>query len=653
MPVPDVGYRVEIAWGSTWRTPAASRVWTDVSQYVELNEGMSINYGRSDELSIADANTLTLTFDNSDGRFTLNNAASPYYPNVKIGRPIRVTALIGPSEYVRFVGNVDSWPVTWPGDSPGYAQATVTASSRMARLGLASEMPAGLDRAHELTGPTHYWRILEATGSAVASDYFNPSTPMRRTGNTVTFGLGETTDTDPAPANGLQLADGRVAAKFTRDPSGYFGAVGGEMRAINLTEQVIAPGFPGVGVSVSVFARITEATATPLSASTVFAQMGDSYGVRFRLNGARLLLPSGTDIGVAYPSSLLNDTLPHHHLATVSSDGTTVTLSVYLDGSLIGTATAPVEIMGFGAVTLRQPNDATNYRDMSMGRVATWNRALTAAEVWDLTIAGIYGYLADSTPERFLRYARWMSIPDGEAIYTPTGGVGIFLSDVPVEGKKGIELMRDVETTEAGVLHDDRDGNLILRSRTARYGIDPALTIPFSGHRITGYAPKADRQGLVNIGKGKNLSGTIEVTYIDEDSREMYGDADYPIETASLDPDEPLQLITWRILADREPRPRAPSASLNVLDWLGAPDLPVNLPALMALDVGSKVRFTDGPAQAPSASTVDYFVEGYKEEMNVGRWSVDLNLSPSAPHGQALRLDDATNGVLDTNILAL
>lgn len=88
MSLPDV--QVEIAFDSGWATPAVDRTWTDVSDYVELAEGIGIGIGRGDEFNIADANTLALTLDNRDGRFTPGKATSPYYPDVKIGRPIRV-----------------------------------------------------------------------------------------------------------------------------------------------------------------------------------------------------------------------------------------------------------------------------------------------------------------------------------------------------------------------------------------------------------------------------------------------------------------------------------------------------------------------------------------------------------------------------------
>ena len=84
--------QVEVAFNSDYSTPIASRIWTDVSNYVELSAGVDISGGRSDERSTCDANTLSLVLDNSDGRFTPGYASGAYYPNVQVGRPIRVVA---------------------------------------------------------------------------------------------------------------------------------------------------------------------------------------------------------------------------------------------------------------------------------------------------------------------------------------------------------------------------------------------------------------------------------------------------------------------------------------------------------------------------------------------------------------------------------
>ncbi|MHC3392098.1 carbohydrate binding domain-containing protein [Streptomyces lavendulocolor] len=84
---------VECGFGSTVTTPAASITWTDITQYVDMLDGISITRGAQDEQAEVQAGTCSLILDNSDGRFTAGLASSPYYPNVKKNVPIRVRVI--------------------------------------------------------------------------------------------------------------------------------------------------------------------------------------------------------------------------------------------------------------------------------------------------------------------------------------------------------------------------------------------------------------------------------------------------------------------------------------------------------------------------------------------------------------------------------
>ncbi|UBU10039.1 hypothetical protein [Nonomuraea gerenzanensis] len=67
-------------------------LWRDVTGYVEWDQGVTIARRRSHELDEVQPGTLSLTLDNSDGRFTAGRTSSPYYPNVTLNRPIRIRA---------------------------------------------------------------------------------------------------------------------------------------------------------------------------------------------------------------------------------------------------------------------------------------------------------------------------------------------------------------------------------------------------------------------------------------------------------------------------------------------------------------------------------------------------------------------------------
>lgn len=69
-----------------------SPLWRDVTADVEWQDGVRISRRRSHELDEIQPGTLSLTLNNPDGHYTAGNVSSPYYPNVKINRAIRIRA---------------------------------------------------------------------------------------------------------------------------------------------------------------------------------------------------------------------------------------------------------------------------------------------------------------------------------------------------------------------------------------------------------------------------------------------------------------------------------------------------------------------------------------------------------------------------------
>lgn len=76
------------------------RVWTDITPWVRIDDGIRIVRGRGDEQSEARPGTLAFTLDNRDGRFTPSHPGSPYHPNVRKGVPIRCTVAAVAKNYV-------------------------------------------------------------------------------------------------------------------------------------------------------------------------------------------------------------------------------------------------------------------------------------------------------------------------------------------------------------------------------------------------------------------------------------------------------------------------------------------------------------------------------------------------------------------------
>lgn len=764
MPAP-LQLTVEVAFDAGYKTPAASRTWTDVTDFVEAQSDITIDYGRNDEFSTTDANKLSgLMLDNRDGRFTLDNPSSPYYPNVLVGRPIRVLlgvlanpdfetnttgwsgsnaalarvttpvhsgsgacritaaaagsawavmptgtsahpvlpnkamvigawfraaatsrtcnvkvewytaagalitnvlvgtaadntsgwtrvrgevttpataafgrlqlevagAAAGEIHYVddiefhryRFCGYVDGWPVEWPGGGDTYSTATIQASSRLSRLGLDTPIVNGLERTLKDIPPDLYWPITEL--EAPAYEIENRASPLY--GNQLTvFGAG----LDANAPSELFTCDGKPVVKSLPGQVDLGGVIIDAILQADLS-------YPFSGdITFGLFVQAN--TPRPyVSGSIGFFGFypPDSSGAL----GMALDRPEYS----IHPSSLAGV----HHLAFTrqQTSPTTFTLTNYLDGQVIrstsGTAAAYTALIKAIIQVRDDDTDVFEY-----GRFTMWNRVLTPTELATVADAGLGLFSGDTTDQRIQRVAAWSDIPAAEVVTTASP---ITVSGLPNDGAQALTLMRAMETTENGVLHDDREGRLVFEPRTARYNSPVALTVDVDAQLLgRDYAPKADRQGLANYAIAKNAAQTVEVTVTDEASRNEYGDAAYNVETHALDPEEPAQLAALRVNATGTPRPRAPSATLRHLDWTGA-----DLAALLSLDVGSKVAVTNRPAQAGSSS-VEHFMEGYTEKLSPFYGEISLNLSPGTPVAEFFVLDSATDGVLDQNRLAL
>ncbi|MEU0359912.1 hypothetical protein [Streptomyces cyaneofuscatus] len=96
---------VEAGWGGAVQNPD-SITWTDITERVDMVQGVTIPRGASDELSETQPGTCTMTLDNQDGALTPGNPASPYHPYVRRNTPIRVSALHYPAR-----AGAGPWPL--------------------------------------------------------------------------------------------------------------------------------------------------------------------------------------------------------------------------------------------------------------------------------------------------------------------------------------------------------------------------------------------------------------------------------------------------------------------------------------------------------------------------------------------------------------
>jgi hypothetical protein len=94
-------------------TPFAGYTWTDVTDYVLADPGVSRAFGREGNTEDLVPMELSYTLVNDDRRFEFGNTASPYTPLVVPGRPTRVTMLQDAVTYEWAFGFIEDFPQQW------------------------------------------------------------------------------------------------------------------------------------------------------------------------------------------------------------------------------------------------------------------------------------------------------------------------------------------------------------------------------------------------------------------------------------------------------------------------------------------------------------------------------------------------------------
>lgn len=534
---------VEIAFNAGYSTAASARVWTDVTQYVQVVDGIDITHGRGDERGQADANSLHLVLKNSDGRFTPDLSTSPYYPNVKLGRPIRVSVMTAAGyTSVRFVGYIDEWPLEWPAVVDTYAVSAITATSRIARLGASAPLGNHIYEEIKRDSPVAHY-MLDNLADSVSGGV---ALVQAGTGTAVAFeGTG--------PTDGISAAQFAGGKYLTATRANFFTA--------------------GVGFTLEAFVA---ASAPGTNAVIVGAHDGASLNgvvnLRFSSTGAVIagLYSGGDHIDAVTSGASISDGNVHHVAGLWAGDGLSV--SLYVDGVLQGSGTtavnSPVTTLYIGGGPSAGFGPSPNMVTLTgtVAHAAAFSTLPAAARIADHSTAGRTGFAGETAEDRLKRYAAWAGIPTAEQSISTAADTPMAYIDTT--GQTALALMQKVAETDGGVLYDARDGTLTYAARTARYNAATAVTLDASAGQVAAsYAPKLDRSSLINevvatIADGSDPQETV--TAKNTTSYTDYGPHHEDIELATTDEDEAHAAAWWRVNTYGEPRARAPQLGVEI-----------------------------------------------------------------------------------------
>lgn len=665
MSLPDV--TVEIAFDSGFSTAEGDRTWTDVTAYVEGDESIDITYGRSDELATPEPNACTVTLDNRDGRFTPEKTSSPYYPEVKKGKPLRVTVTYNAVDYVRFTGYIDEWPLVWPDGSSSASTITITATSRRARLGHTAALKYSPIRYAyaEPDWPQAYWPMdgtrITRGGEEVFIDVTNLGTPIEVTESrlfvyTSTAALQPVFDrSTPGPIDESELLKFPSFSDFglVSEKAHYVGSsaacevnTAGEL-TLELVARIDAP------VNDDCFIRLAYLTS-PRSLQTMAIHIENQPTAgRGLLSLVMSLYDDDTTTNLAYAHTgvtygftpelfeAVNDGELHHYAFTLTGQETG---SFYVDGELIH----DIDLTPAGTYFFDQPFTQlilgmdTWKAPAWIGHVAVRDEALTAGEI--AAHAAAATTIDETVEERLQRLAGYVGVPAAEVEAEDT--VAIDVGDQSQKDRAPIEVADELAASTAGVLYDSRNGHLVMQARNHRYNQTAAFTLNATTQEVGGdLTAVLDDQKLVNF---------VTVSRVDVDdlayevsrqaSIEAYGTYSTSIDMVTTSWDEAISAASHALARYAEPDVRISTVAVDVVNLSTSQQA-----AVLNADIGTLFNISSLPAQAPT-DPMPLYLEGYTENITSTSHTVTMNTTPGDWFTNVAVLDDASHDQLDSGI---
>lgn len=560
-----------------------------------LAEGLSYTRGRDDWQGGVTAGSLTLTLNNSDGRFTPGSTILGSPSPIKVDQRIRVKTTVNGITYTRFTGYVKAWPVAWPATVSTFSTVQLTATDAQAR---AERRPLRSVVEEEILAdsPSPYYTLAEPEGATTAADTSGnqaPALTMTGSGTDVVFG----TATGPG-------TDGLTAATF---------AAG----------KYLEGAFIDVGTGAFWAIRCAVDTST---ASTFLVNLGDGGDLLFRLetSPAGFAQATASNIFPGAPGSALGatgavsiaDSATHDLLATLSVSGAGATLTLYVDGTLAATNTSGVAA-AFAPTRLRVGN--TNLVG-SLSHVAVFHSAsaLTAGRVDAQADAALNGFAGESGTARITRTAGYANLALGTL---DTSLTNVAFSDIT--GTSAWDAIQQATDAEMGVTFIDGSGNLIFHNRN-RVPAKTAPDLTLAASFVTADAqPTQDDQQIINY-----LEVTSETTGVPQLARDTAsetthgrydpGGVSYLVTTDA----EALDRANWIVSEFKEPTTRF--GTLRI-DMYGMSALQAST-VLTALEIDAWLRVTSFPSQTPDGTTVNVVIEGYTETISATEWSIVCNV---------------------------
>lgn len=615
-------------------------VWTDITSYARVAQGISIKRGRQDWSQTPTFATCAMTLGNRDGRFSPRNPSGAYFGFIGRNTQIRVSVILDDgSTVIRFWGDVSEWPVSW--DKSGRESVvSIVASGLRRRLqqgAIPLQSPYRI-AAGALTTLQAYWPLEDGGTTQQFGSALSTGLPMFAGGATVT-----------------PMASNDFSAASTELPSlvGCGANVAGTVRRWTLpvtgqqVRMLIEVDSTTALMGVDIVCRLASGDAIVCEyvpvANTLEIAYKNPDGTNVSTSGAISIASSqpwttGSRISI---ESVQSGADVNYGVAWLNT-GQTSGFSLVGGGTLaVGTTLTPVaavSVINGGTPGVQDITTIVGHVTVESGKTS----------IFDL-LAVLDGYAGESALTRANRLAVAAGITP---VISNGSSRGITSALVGVQGENTLlELIDDAMFVDTGISTEDvPTRTLAFRSLGNTYDNFSGLTLTYTQVRFNDLQTADDDQLTVNditanrpnggTAHYQQTSGTLSVTAV--------GDYQQAVSINTYRDDQLLNQAQWRVAIGTQDFPRWPRIGFDAKNLLSSGQRIT----LVGLREGDVFTIASLPAFA-GASSADVQIAGWTETITQTTWQFDMNCVTADLIQHVFLLDSATKGILDTDRLAL
>lgn len=593
-------------------------VWTDITSDVYLRDQLAIARGRSDEQSQTSPQSMVSTLDDRGGKYAPRNPLSPYFGQIGRNTPVRCTV----NSSLRFYGEMADLSPKWiQNHADNYIPVQSNGILRRLSQGQPVVSNALRDWVLQQSTLAAYYPLSGGEGT-IYSQNIAP-------GKTGSFqGYGGAIYTYGKDLGAAWLGTG-MELNATGDlpyMQGIATASGSNM-ALDFVFQSAAMGVLDIQIWTGYDQYFNLRLNTSTDTATTQVWWNDGTSITSFVETPAVAALQDTDLHTC-----------RFELRQVA--GPTVEWDTYIDAQLVETNSLGLAQTIGGCPFFRfHYSRFTGQTVMNMAHLAFWadNTAANLPAVQSYTDAA-FAYTGETAIDRLTRICA-----DGGIPLVTVGTASESMPMGPQFTETRLEQIRDVESTDMGILLEQRDGKgLLYLSRTSLYNQTAAFTLNYAaGQVMPPFEPVDDDQFTRNdVTATRRDGGSARVTM---DAGRMStadpptGVGRYETEvTVNTETDDQLDAVAgWVLGIGTLDKARWPSVTVNLASRNISSGLATSI---RAAEVGDLFTIT-GLTKAFVYDAVNLIIVGYSETVTPFEHKITFNCMPADPY-EVFLVDD-------------